>query len=173
MQFPYMYANWKISTSSQNCTTDRVKSYTPITVNPTTLEEDFEKVISKRIIHFLQKYEILADKQCSFRCKPSTLEAKTELTESTRHCLSNKDTMTCTKLDLSKAFDTVDHGILIKKCKAYALRENVEKLTSTYLKDWFQYVVLVNAISSSETIAFGVPRGPNFYKKNWKNARAN
>ena len=171
MQFPYMYANWKISTSSQNSTTDRVKNYRPIT--PTTLEEDFEKVISKPIIHFLQKYEILADEQCGFRCKPSTLEAKTELTESTGHCLSNKDTMTCTKLDLSKAFDTVDHGIMIKKCKAYALRENMEKLISTYLKDRFQYVVLVNAISSSETIAFGVPQGPNFYKKNWKNAKAN
>ena len=52
--------------------------------------------------------------------------------------------MTCTIIDLSKAFDTVDGRILIKQCRAYGREQegNREKMIRMYLKDWFQYVVV-------------------------------
>ena len=62
-------------------------------------------------------------------------------------------------LDLSKAFDTVDHSILLKKLFKYGIRGSALKWMTNYLKERQQYVLLNRHCSSKETVSCGVPQG--------------
>ena len=65
----------------------------------------------------------------------------------------------CTLVDLSKAFDTVDHSILLDKCSKYGLRGKIEELHKSYLKVRKQFVRYKENSSSTEKIECGVPHG--------------
>ena len=62
-------------------------------------------------------------------------------------------------LDLKKAFDTVDHHILLKKLYAYGIRGNIHKWFKSYLTDRSQYVVYDTKRSDTHYIRCGVPQG--------------
>ena len=62
-------------------------------------------------------------------------------------------------MDLSKAFDTINHDLLLAKLKAYEFLENVLKLMCSYLKDRREAVQINNDFSSYETVRAGVPQG--------------
>ena len=61
--------------------------------------------------------------------------------------------------DFLKTFDTVDHRILVNKCRAYGLRGNAEKLISRYLKDRFQGVLVETTKSISKPVAYESSQG--------------
>jgi len=62
-------------------------------------------------------------------------------------------------LDLQKAFDTVNHPILIEKLATYGIREIVLKWFISYLSNRKQYTVLSNCKSKPESVSYGVPHG--------------
>ena len=62
-------------------------------------------------------------------------------------------------MDLSKAFDTVNHGLLLQKLKAYGFSDDALTLMCTYLKNQKQRVVINNSASITETVIVGVPQG--------------
>ena len=62
-------------------------------------------------------------------------------------------------LDFSKAFDTVNHGLLLAKLKAYGFSLNALKLVHNYLNNRKQQVQMNNKFSSESTIIAGVPQG--------------
>ena len=62
-------------------------------------------------------------------------------------------------LDLKKAFDTVDHSILLKKLEIYGIRGNIYHWFKSYLRYRSQYVEYNNAKSKAEIITHGVPQG--------------
>ena len=62
-------------------------------------------------------------------------------------------------MDLSKAFDTVNHGLLLQKLKAYGFSDDALTLMCTYLKSQKQRVVINNSASITETVIVGVPQG--------------
>ena len=62
-------------------------------------------------------------------------------------------------LDLSKAFDTIDHSILIKKMYYYGIRGNVLKWFESYLSDRQQYVSIGNYYSQYNSLNVGVSQG--------------
>ena len=62
-------------------------------------------------------------------------------------------------LDLSKAFDTIDHNILLKKLKFYGLDYISSKWFESYLHDRKQYVTVNSEKSSLDSISLGVPQG--------------
>ena len=62
-------------------------------------------------------------------------------------------------MDLSKAFDTVNHGLLLQKLKAYGFSDDALTLMCTSLKNQKQRVVINNSASITETVIVGVPQG--------------
>ena len=72
----------------------------------------------------------------------------------------DKDQLTCgIFIDLSKAFDTVNHDILLDKLDHYGIRGNALSLFRSYLSDRKQYTVIENIKSKSYNINVGVPQG--------------
>ena len=62
-------------------------------------------------------------------------------------------------LDLKKAFDTVDHNILIKKLETYGVRGNILQLLESYLRKKNQYVFVNNVMSNNQEVKCEIPQG--------------
>ena len=62
-------------------------------------------------------------------------------------------------IDLSKAFDTIDHKILLKKLQHYGVRGNAYSLLESYLSNRIQYIHALKTNSETLTVIYGVPQG--------------
>ena len=95
-------------------------SYRPISLLP-AIGKLFEKLLAKRLIKFLVKYNLFSEHQFGFRAKFSTEYAAIDLYEKLLYNL-DKGVHSCTVfLDLAKAFDSVDHKILLRKLNTWRL----------------------------------------------------
>lgn len=85
--------------------------------------------------------------------------ALTNVVNDITSALEQKDYVYGIFLDLSKAFDTVDHTILLHKLYIYGLRGKVHSWISNYLQNRLQYVSVNSTTSSSQHVVCGVPQG--------------
>ena len=111
------------------------------------------------MINFFNKYEIFSSHQFGFRPKFATEYAVIDIYEKLVNNLDEGLNSCAIFLDLAKAFDSVDHSILLKKLKHYGIRGLPLQLLQSYLSDRNQFVKLNNANSSLINILFGVPQG--------------
>lgn len=132
-------------------------SYRPISVL-SVVNNIFEKLLSNRINRFLHKYMVLCPQQHGFRCNYSTSSAVLTLSQSINTALNNK-LVGVVFLDLQKAFDTVDHSILLHKLKHYGLRNQAYELFSSYINNRQQAVVMNDITSTLHYLNAGVPQG--------------
>lgn len=137
---------------------EEVNNYRPISLLP-TLSKILEKIYHKRIYNFLQKNEILYNSQYGFRPKHSTHDAITELITNITDNIEEKITSLSVYLDLSKAFDTIDHNILLSKLHHYGIRGTCLNWLKSYLTNRTQYVEINNKKSEMKPVACGVPQG--------------
>ena len=118
-----------------------------------------EKLIFKRLMNFIETQNILYSKQFGFRQKYSTTQALLSITNKIQKAV-DEGTYSCgIFLDFSKAFDTVNHNILIMKLDHYGFRGIIKKWFSSYLNERKQYVSIGNAVSDYKQISCGVPQG--------------
>ena len=133
-------------------------NYRPISIL-SLLNNIFEKLLYKRLYEYLEKFKILYQFQYGFRKGHSTIHALVELVDKIRNSIDNGE-MTCgIFVDLSKAFDTVDHKILLHKLDHYGFRGKTNKLLESYLSNRKQYVEINNVKSKYKQITCGVPQG--------------
>ena len=97
--------------------------------------------------------------QYGFKPGHSTEHAALELVDKITFQMDNNETPINIFLDLSKAFDTIDHNILLDKLKYYGLDDIAIKLFRTYLTNRYQYVQIENAKSQLLEMYTGVPQG--------------
>ena len=88
------------------------KNYRPISITH-TISKIFEKIIFKQLTEYLNSNSLLSDFQFGFRKGRSTSDALICLTEKLYKNLENKDSSALLLLDFTKAFDTIDHDILL------------------------------------------------------------
>ena len=96
-------------------------NYRPISLlsNISTI---FEKMMHIQLTSFLHKNKVLSSFQCGFRNKHSTNHALISLTEMIRSALDNEQFACDVFINLQKAFDTVDHKILLSKMNHYGIK---------------------------------------------------
>ena len=106
-----------------------------------------EKLIFKRVYEFLEKYNCLYNLQFGFRSKHSTIHALINITECVRLALDEGKYACGIFVDLQKAFDTVNHKILLDKLSHYGIRGNMNEWFKSYLQGRNQ-IVSINGVES-------------------------
>lgn len=112
-----------------------------------------------RLDNFVEKYNLLNDNQYGFRSNRSTSMAVMALVEDVAAAIDNKDFTVSVFIDLSKAFDTIDHKLLLKKMQKYCARGIAYDWLESYLSNREQYVHINNTDSKPLKINYGVPQG--------------
>ena len=112
-----------------------------------------------RQIEFINNYDILYKYQFGFRGGMGANTAIIILIDKTVSALDNGDSVIGVLLDFSKAFDTVDHTILLKKLHKLGIRGLAYEWIKTYLINKKLFVSFNNVISSYRPITCGVPQG--------------
>ena len=118
-----------------------------------------EKLMYKRLYNFLEIHKILYDLQFGFRASHSVNHALISMTESIKNSLDNKKFGCGIFLDLQKAFDTVNHQILLDKLELYGIRGTALAWFRSYLSNRSQYVSVNGYNSSHLNVTCGVPQG--------------
>ena len=111
------------------------------------------------ISDFIDYLNILYKYQFGFRQKHSTQQAIITLVNKISSSLDTGDLVIGVFLDLKKAFDTVDHKILLDKMHAYGIRGNILRWFRSYLTNRSQFVSYDGIQSTTQTITCGVPQG--------------
>ena len=157
-KFPDSFKVAKIIPLHKGGKSNVVNNYRPISIL-STLSKLFEKVINKRLVDFFEKYNVINDFQFGFREGYSTTLALTEICDHFRNNLDNREITCGVFVDLAKAFDTVNHSILLTKLEHYGVRGNALSLLTSYLKNRTQFTQINHHASAKRNIVCGVPLG--------------
>ena len=112
-----------------------------------------------RLYSFLCKFNLIYERQFGFRAKHSTSHALISLIEMLKKYLDNDEFVCGVFIALQKAFDTVDHEILLEKLSHYGIRGVANNWFKSFLSNRNQYVSIAGVKSESKQITCGVPQG--------------
>ena len=133
-------------------------NYRPISLL-SNFNRSFEKLIFNRMKSFIEKNNLFSPSQYGFRKAHSTQHAILDIVNTIETNMDKRSFSCGVFIDLKKAFDTVDHKILLDKLHHYGFRGIINKWFSSYLEDRTQTTQIGSLISPEENIAFGVPQG--------------
>jgi hypothetical protein len=123
------------------------------------LNKIVEKVILKRLSDFMRHNKIDDTTQYGYREKFGTNDAVFKFVHQASMSLDKNDLLVVVFIDLQKAFDTVNHDVLLHKLHCIGIRGFLHDLLKSYLKDRFFSVKYGNCISLIRIILMGVPQG--------------
>ena len=135
-----------------------VDNYRPVSIL-TIISKVFERVVYDQVESYLDWKNLLYKFQSGFRSRYSTVTYLTYLTDFIKFQMDQGHFIGIILLDLQKAFDTVDHGILLVKLKALGLSHDVSRWFQSYLSDRQHLADVSGTVSSHTNISCGVPKG--------------
>ena len=133
-------------------------NYRPISVLPVA-SKLLERAVHQQLYQYLTEHQLLSAYQCGFRKNHSTESAAISFTDSIRRGMDQGLLTGSVFIDLRKAFDTVDHYILLRKLGNYGIYDRELAWFANYLKDRSQVVCYGNELSNPCSIISGVPQG--------------
>ena len=134
------------------------KNYRPISLLP-CFSKLLERLIYNRLIHFLTKHNVIFNRQYGFRKGFSTDLALIDIYDKLTYALQNNESTVGIFLDLSKAFDTINHEILLTKLSIYGIRGLPLKLLTNYLSNRQQFTSFNCVDSKMSRVICGIPQG--------------
>ena len=156
--FPDVLKVGKVTPIFKKGNLEELGNYRPVSTLP-IFGKIFEKVIYNRIYNFALSQNILDRNQFGFRKSHSTSHAVNISVKIIEDSTKKKNHVLGIFIDLSKAFDTIDHSILLTKLSRYGVRGNANSLIKNYLSGRSQYTEIHGEKSDLLTIAYGVPQG--------------
>ena len=156
--FPSILKLGKITPVYKKDDEQLLENYRPISTLP-IFGKIFEKIIYTRLYGFFTSNNILNKSQFGFRKSHSTSHALNYSINCIEKSIKKGNSVLGIFIDLSKAFDTIDHKILLAKLENYGIRGVALKLIESYLSDRKQLVNILGEISDELLVLFGVPQG--------------
>ena len=134
------------------------KDYRPVALtNHST--KIFERVLRKALIHHIESNHLLNDAQHGFRNQRSTISQILRFYDSILTFLEEGQAVDAIYLDFSKAFDKVDHTILLKKVESVNITGKIWEWIREFLNNREQRVRVESVLSNSKKVVSGVPQG--------------
>ena len=156
--FPTKWKEAKIKPLHKGGSSSDPNNFRPISILP-VLSKLFEKHVHEALMNFLEEYKLLYDTQSGFRPNHSCETALIHMVEQWLKALDNGELVGVLLVDFRKAFDLVDHNILLKKLELYKLNQVTLNWFRLYLSDRKQVVSFKNNTSEQKTVKCGVPQG--------------
>ena len=156
--FPENFKIGKVTPVYKKDNPELLENYRPVSTLP-IFGKIFEKIIYSRLYSFLTAKGILNTNQFGFRKGRSTILALHSSVNIVQNALKDGKHVLGIFIDLSKAFDTLDHKILLDKLEHYGIRGNAKRLFESYLIGRRQYTAFNNICSDRLQVLFGVPQG--------------
>jgi hypothetical protein len=117
------------------------------------------KILTNRIEHFVHKHNIMSTTHFGFRKKSSTKVAIASFLSKSHDSIVTYKYNCAVFLDLSKAFDCINHSILITKINGYGIRGLVSKLILNIMEDRSVRTRIASTLSNTHRISSGLPQG--------------
>ena len=135
-----------------------LNNYRPISLL-SLLSKLLERVVYNQICHFLDTFNLISANQYGFRKNRSTTMAVLNHLEYVYDNLDQGNTVVSIFMDFSKAFDCIDHQLLLQKVHCYGIRGIAHDWLSSYLSNRKQYVAANSNESELLPVTHGVPQG--------------
>jgi hypothetical protein len=133
-------------------------NYRPVSTLP-FLSKVVEKIILLQLNNYLESNSLLDPMQSAYRKQYSCETALAFVQSSVLRAMDNGMVTPMVMLDLSAAFDTVDHSLLLDKLKSTGITDRALEWIRTYLQGRFQSVMITNKMSNPLPLTTGVPQG--------------
>ena len=136
-----------------------ISNFRPISVLP-CFSKMLERIMYSRLQKYLKDQNVLYDKQFGFRTGHSTEHAIAQLVDQIYEAFEKNKYTLGVFIDLSKAFDTVDHSILLRKLELYGITDRNYAWIKSYLSNRLQYIQIdENSRTEFCVVKCGVPQG--------------
>ena len=156
--FPSDWKMAKVSPIFKNGSKSDLNNYRPISVIP-TVAKIFEKIIYDQLYQYLSDNGLLNSGQSGFRSLHSTLTALLETSDNWCVNIDRGLLNGVIFIDLRKAFDTIDHKIILQKLTKYGVDQDALKWFKSYLTNRMQRCKVNNHLSRESPLNCGVPQG--------------
>lgn len=133
-------------------------NYRPISLTSHVIKV-FERVLRNHLTQHLEDHNLLSDHQHGFRKKRSCLTQLLDHVDHVLKCLKNGEEVDVIYLDYAKAFDKVDHKILLAKLQSFGISGKVYEWIKQFLTNRSQTVVVQGCKSTFKPVVSGVPQG--------------
>ena len=135
-----------------------ISNYRPVcSLSP--FSKIFERIIYSRMLSFINKYDLFSNTQHGFRPNLSTESALLKFIDTVHKGLTLKQNVGTIFMDLSKAFDVMNHDVLETKLEHYGFRGTFLKILMSFIRNR-KYFVNVNGLNScTKVVNIGVPQG--------------
>jgi hypothetical protein len=159
--FPFLFKTAIVKPLLKKPSLDQnnLKNYRPVS-NLAFLSKVIEKVVLQQMFSYLNTHDLICHSQSAYRPHHSTETALLKITNDILLALDGGDVSVLTLLDLSAAFDTIDHIILIHRLQTmYGISGTALAWFDSYLSGRTQAVLVNDQTSKSVPLSFGVPQG--------------
>ena len=157
-QFPDPWKTAKIIPLLKKDNPLEPKNYRPVALLP-IFSKVLERVVYLQIVDYLNTNQLYHPSHHGFRSKHSTVTAIIQMYDVWVESTEQGEMAAAMMIDLSAAFDMVDHGLLLEKLDLFGFTENARNWIRSYLSDRYQMVCVDGHLSDPEAVDVGVPQG--------------
>lgn len=156
--FPDDWKSAKVTPLFKNGQRSDVNNYRPISVTP-IVAKIFERIIYDQLCDYLSENHLISSLQSGFRSLHSTVTALLKATDDWAFNIDKGNVNAVVFLDLKKAFDTVDHDILLSKLNIYGISGITHEWFKSYLFNRTQRCSVNSSLSGPKFLTCGIPQG--------------